>query len=523
MSWSRKKSLERIQQFKESVPEGNIDVRNFSKELLIERRKVVSANKATDGRDEDLIFNVRPSEAVLVDGVHVYVQLMDYHDMLIDKVFGYETEASHARLLGMLHLHYIACDRIAEEFEAQRVDYHGPRMHAVIVSPAGPDGVKERARKALAFAHMLQRTLKAAAAQIGDGSLATRVRIGIDSGRAVAVNSGRASEPEPLFLGSPANYAAKLADGNEEGIFISNNVRRDLGMPLITNDIYSQRAANISGSVTDAALIQAGTDALPIGEAALDRAVKKVLTSPELGSYDAVTSFTFHHREPPLSTLKFSELSPSYSVRMPLASIFADIDGFTRYVDEAIANARVAEMVSNLHVLRMEANATLRDDFGGRKVRFIGDCIHGVIAEGTSVETDKGKTVRSAVRAAGGFRSSFELCQEMLPNIANLGLAIGIELGATPMTRLGIRGDRSVRCSSSRAVSMSEGLQANCNGNETSLGPAGLAAAPADIKRLFDDMGKAQGLDYDAVEQQVAAPSIISSGSVTRVGQPHAK
>jgi hypothetical protein len=40
----------------------------------------------------------------------------------------------------------------------------------------------------------------------------------------------------------------------------------------------------------------------------------------------------------------------------------------------------------------------------------------------------------NARRAAGGLRSSFELCQEVLPNIKNLGLAIGIELGETPVT-----------------------------------------------------------------------------------------
>ena len=114
--------------------------------------------------------------------------------------------------------------------------------------------------------------------------------------------------------------------------------------------------------------------------------------------------------------------------------------------------------------------ATLKHDFGGRKVRFIGDCIQGLLAEGTRTETDSSETVREAVRVAAGMRSSFELCQENLPNVNSLCIAIGIEFGTTPITRIGIRGDRSVRCSVSRAVTASEELQSTCGGLETALG-----------------------------------------------------
>jgi class 3 adenylate cyclase len=80
-------------------------------------------------------------------------------------------------------------------------------------APAGAAGEQSRVMRALAFADALKRTIETASQTIGNGEFATRIRIGIDSGMAVAVNSGRGSEPEPLFLGSPANYAAKLAEG----------------------------------------------------------------------------------------------------------------------------------------------------------------------------------------------------------------------------------------------------------------------------------------------------------------------
>lgn len=96
---------------------------------------------------------------------------------------------------------------------------------------------------------------------------------------------------------------------------------------------------------------------------------------------------------------------------MPLMSMFADLDGYTAYIDQAAANRTVADAVRALHVIRSELQSTLEDDFGGRKVRFIGDCMHGMLAEGTSTAVNAASSIRSAVRCAGGLRSSFDLCQ----------------------------------------------------------------------------------------------------------------
>lgn len=521
MAWSRQKSLDRIQTLRKSVPQSAVSVRTFSAADLEARRSTIRTMKAAGQREEELVFNVRPSEAVLVDGVHVYVQLIDYQDVMIEQ--GRETEAGHIRVLSMLHLHYSGCDRVAEEFEAQRVDYHGPRMHAVILSPAGADAAPERALRALAFAETLKRTIGHVGRAIEGGRFATRVRIGIDSGPAVAVNSGRGNEPEPLFLGRPANYAAKLAEGDVEGIYLSDRVRRDLSLAQLGSGLVAERQADFSTLIPGVkARFAAGrATAVPMTEAVSNRAVARLIEAAANKSLATAAEFRFHRHEPPLRSIDFAQLSPADSVRMELVSLFADIDGFTAYVDECIARQRIAEMVANLHVLRGEMAASLKDDFSGRKIRFIGDCLHGLIAEGSRTDTDETKSVATAVKSAAGLRSGFELCQSVLPNITQLGLAIGLELGTTPITRLGIRGDRSVRCSSSKAVSASESLQSECDGTETALGERALAAAPAAIKRLFSNQGKARGLDYDSVEQHLAAPTIVTSGSVSRAAQPY--
>ncbi len=499
MAWKLSDSRARIMRLMQTVPASTIDVRRFDQGYLQRRVNELNQRGRRLGLDEAPIANIPNNRAVLVDGVHVYVQLIDYHALLLDH--GRETEASHRRLLQALHLHYAATDRVVEQFEVQRVDYHGPRLHAVVVTPAASE--RDRVLKALSFAATLKGTIEEAGRTMGGQRLSTRVRIGLDTGMAVAVNSGRGAEPEPLFLGSPANYAAKLAEGNEPGIFMSDRVRGVLdegGVGLV----QERRVALTQDSQYRYANMSQGRPSWDANDgftrAKVQEALRSLQTDAALSAVTASEAvFRFHHHEPPLRTIRFEDLMPSRTVRMPAVSVFADISGFTAYVDACIATGRVQEMTANLHVIRGELAECSRDDFGGRKVRFIGDCLHGLIAEGSRVETNLPASVDSAVRLAGGLRSSFELCRTMLPGVGALGLAIALELGPTPITRLGIRGERSVRCASSKAVSTSETLQSGLEGTQTALGPDATAAAPFRVRQLFR-YGPVENLDYEAVE-----------------------
>ena len=175
-------------------------------------------------------------------------------------------------------------------------------------------------------------------------------------------------------------------------------------------------------------------------------------------------AFQFHAHTPPLRTIEFSELSPGNSIRMPLASIFADLDGYTAYIDRCMGSNRIAEAVRALHVLRGEFHNVLKQDFGSRKVRYIGDCMHGLLACGTALNVDLRETTREAVKCAGALQSSFELAQDRLGGINELGLATGVEVGETPISRIGIRGDRSVRVASSTATIQSQVEQESLEG-----------------------------------------------------------
>src|SRR5438552_2716238 len=71
---------------------------------------------------------------------------------------------------------------------------------------------------------------------VRDTDLSAKVRVGIDTGKALAVNNGRRGHREPLFLGEPANHAAKRAGGGTvAGIYLTNKARKAIGLKEAVN------------------------------------------------------------------------------------------------------------------------------------------------------------------------------------------------------------------------------------------------------------------------------------------------
>ena len=487
MAWNRERATKRINNFIKDVPEGSIAVEQFSQ--YAQRRKIEKAAGLL--REERAGQIVIPrNRAIETHGVHVYANLMDFNAVLEE--IGIETVASHRRALEFLNAHYSACDVLTDEFGLQRVDFHGPRLHAVVLAPEGDTSEAERIRVAIAFSAAFREL--AAELSRKHPEFETRVRIGIDSGPAVAINDGTKAEAEPLFIGSPANKAAKLADGDDPGIYFSDRAERaraggsvlNVGRlhPVTETEVlakYRRSSDNKSGAAT---LIRDASE----------RVEARLIKSDN--SFGSQPSFAFHHKEPPLSTIRFKDHPPSNAIRMEVASIFADIDGFTAYIDAAIVSGTIAQAVANLFVIRRELAAVLQEDFRGRKVRYIGDCLHGVLAEGDAGQTDTKETINQSVLTLGALRSSFELCQAKLAGLESLGIAIGTDIGETPICRIGLRGEASVRIAASRATCHSENEQRRCDGSQSAIGQKAYAEASVAIRRQIGGNRIVDNLDY---------------------------
>jgi class 3 adenylate cyclase len=410
----------------------------------------------------------------LVEGAHLYGQLLDFNDLVAEQ--GRETESSHARVLRFLNTYYRVWDSIVDNEDGYRVDYHGARLHAVVTEPAGdPRGQVERAVA-------LASKLADAAKQVGDAyGFPARIRFGIDHGRCLAMTTGRSHEKDTLFLGAPANHAAKkAAEAEVPGVFLADGAMRVVGSQALAKSLSGEMY--LTESYTRDATSHYRFDRI-------DRAVAVLVEEHRKGVAEPV--FRFRRQTPPLSSLKFAELSPAKSVRMGMASLFADIDGFTAYVDAAIRGGplQIKAAVKTIHVIREELNDVLQDDFGGKRVRFIGDCIHGCLAAGVNTD-DPATAVDDTAMCAAGMRSSFDLCLRLAQPAANLDLAIGIEYGPVPVTRLGTPGNDSVRCAAGRAVIDAERIQQSIVGGGVKMGPTALSHARSAVRKHFGEAAR---------------------------------
>lgn len=445
----------------------------------------VSKVNIYDYKKDKSLENIKANEAYRVDGVHMYVDIQNF-DKMIENT---DTDGvmSHKRALRFLDLHYRAVTNILRDVSAIRVDFHGQRLHSLFTKPYNRDenAEKKRVQRAVATAALITEVLKETG-DLDNKIPNAEVRIGIDTGLSLAVNNGRHGNREPLFLGNPANHAAKLASNNStKGIYLTNEARLAIG--LDEKDVPAK-------SPLTQAEIKECQDAADIGITA-EAVVKKW---KEDRDKHPLSEYSFSRQTPPLKDMPIKELTPKNSRRQEMVSTYADIDGFTAYVSENI-NDNAEDVVRTLHVLRAEMEQVVTGDFSGRRVRFIGDCIHALSYEGTAHNIDNAESVTYATLMAGALRSSFNLSISILKdsgcNTGDLGLGIGFDLGLVSVSRLGIQGSR-IRCAIGRQVIESEARQFKCDGTQTAIGQSAYDVATDAVQKLFGSKRITSNLDY---------------------------
>jgi class 3 adenylate cyclase len=469
-TWDKDRASKRIDARIAELPIGDIEIKKFV-------------------RDTDLTGLPR-NVAYRIHGVHLYADILNLGEML--HVTEVEGETCHRRTLRFLNLHYRAVHRILQRVDAIFVDFHNQRLHAVVAKPY--DSEVDRIHKAVAVSQLITDVL----AQTGEDAdhPAAKVRVGIDTGEALAVNNGRRGHREPLFLGEPANHAAKRATGgNATGIYLTNKARETLGLKRVDNE-------NATALTTDEIATSQDKAALDVNADDIVKEWKEDLKNSPIGT------FGFSGHTPPFSTLDIEQLSVKNSRRQDAVTVYADIDCFTAYVTKNITtDAASKHVVRALHVLRSELDAVLHTDFAGRKVRFIGDCVHGLLVEGTAQTTDAVETISNMTLCAGGMRSSFDLALSKLKShgtdASSLGLAIGFEYGPMNVTRLGIKGEL-VRSSASRGVVAAEREQSRCSGTETALGAIAYNSGNEATRTIFGKSRKRSELTYDIAVKELA-------------------
>lgn len=443
--------------------------------------------------------SIAVNEAYEMDAVHLYVDILNLKGILTTQG-GTESETTHKRAIRFFDSHVRAIKFILAETDSIFVDFHNQRLHAVIAEPYGTDNEKARLDRAIAIADLIMESVQQQREVNGDEVIeAAEIRIGIDTGLALAVNNGRRSNREPLFLGNPANHAAKHASGNTGGIYLTSKARDVIGLSLDT----SQDTKKVKLKTSE---IETSKQSANLGLTCQD--VLAELKNNEMKLKD----FQFSRATPPLKNLEFTDLYYKTAKRQEIVSIYADIDGFTDFVAKNIGSEEGKKnIVRTLHVLRSELDDTLYSDYEGRRVRFIGDCLHGLICEGSSKTTDFIKSVDVATEAVSAIRSSFLMSLDKLGDrfeiegLNKLGLAIGYEIGDVSLTRVGKIGDTS-RYAIGVSTIESENAQMVCKGNATKIGENAYSYLSDKYKGLFKDQVAAD-LTYNKVKSADEADS----------------
>lgn len=483
-----------------------------AKKRIETRFEEVREVEIVDYKRDMSLENIPAKKAYRMNAAHLYIDIVNLGEIL--SCTSVEGETCHKRTLRFLNQHYRAVHRILQKTDAIRVDFHNQRLHAVVAKPYGENGERERVAHAVAIAQLVADVL----AETGDDDEQipnAKVRVGIDSGLALVVNNGRRGGREPLFLGHPANNAAKCASaGSSEGIYLTNAARLVMGFPELA-----------TGKDRTTALTNQQIDTC-VEEAALDVSKEQIIKLwREEQEETPIGSISFSRPAPPLSDLDFELLSVSNTKRFEGISVYADIDGFSAYVGKHLVD-NPKDLVRTLHVVRSELDAVTHKDFGGRRVRFIGDCVHGIMLEGTAHSTDIEMSISTTTLCAGALRSSFDCAIAHLNDEGvdtdDLGLAIGFELGPLSLTRLGMKGDM-LRCATGRAVLNSEKEQRRCNGTQTAIGADAYGSASLAVRELFSNNRLVECLSYNAaVDQLNAAGDRVAKAAYTEAMQVHA-
>lgn len=463
----------------------------------------------------DVNLNTLPlTTAYRVDGVHVYVDIVNAQSLV--ETSASEGERSHKRYLRFMHLYQRIAHLVFHGTDAVKVDFQNERLHLIVYRPFGDEA--KRINVAVAVAQVLLEVL-AGANELHAELPNAVVAAGIETGETLAVRNGTHGDREPLFIGNAANQAAKLLASGKTGIFLGPVARAAMG-----SDWYEPAPAKQPLKPTQIAACVSAAAIKPTSAKLLDQWKAEVAATPQ-------AIFDFYRPTPPLADLDMESLGPARTARIDTASVRADIDGFTKFVASAVASRKgETAAIRVLHAVRSELRNVLKD-FGGRKVRYVGDCVEGVLAEGARA-TEAEATVQSAVSCAGAMRDAFDYVKQCESGAGSLGLAIGLEYGPVSVTRLGVRGSRD-RCSAGSAVHDAQAVQEACNGTETGLGPTALVKAPPALRKLFDDKGKARGLTANVVgyalvgtAQSAAAAQasrLNDAGPAISLGRAHAK
>ena len=458
-------------------------------------------------RDADLNSLLTETCCREIYGAHAYVSISNFARLASEAI---EDEERYKELIQAVHIYQREVSRIVEGdgiFDGVRIHFQGPKLHSLFYRPIDARG------KIAAKAALLQLVMKDFVASVFNPAFPEfadfKVAGGTDIGTAIGTRNGSHGDRELLFLGAPANHAAKIISSH--------------GRLRLTGRVYDELPENLQ-EICDAVAGETDLYQLQtITQAKLDELAK------EHGvGWDREASgkrVEADKEQFPLADISYSgadklididDLTIRNNKRVLAASVFGDTTGFTAYIDAAVTDEQKRDRLREFHAIRKELAEVVRKDFNGIRVQFQGDRVQAIVhlpkeeAAGIAAE---------AVDAAVGLQSSLEKSlKDCLPAIkGKLFLAAGVDQGTTLVTKLGSRGHRDRICLG-EPVEEAAACEERCEDKEIGVSQAVYDGLPDRLKSHFSYNATrrcylAVGLTADKVEQAEKASSVYGAGA----------
>jgi len=448
MSWNYNTSLSRVQAHLDTMGE-------------IEVEKLV--------RDADLHSLLSETCCRKIYGAHVYVDVPNFSDLATLTAEGEE----YRRVIQGLHLYEREVARIVEDgsiFDGVRVHFQGAKLHALFFRPID-DSAEIAARAVLlqmVLRHFVRYIFNSEFPKLPSLSLSG----GADLGSAIGTKNGHRGDRELLFLGAPANYAAKILTGVDdarvtEPLYEALPETLQSYFTATTDDRYNARVYELESipiEDLEALLEEHGIK--------WDRAASQQRLKDDKATY-------------PLNQIEYSDadvlididsLGITNNKRVLAASGFGDVSGFTAYIDKAEDQDALKTALRVLHAIRKEMASVVKHDFDGVRVQYQGDRVQALFH---LPKRDDEEIVKRAVDCAIGLQSSMELViKKLLPEAAELAMAVGVSAGETLVSKLGTHGHRDRIC-------VGDSVEEAARHQEGSSG--GEIAIPTDVHSHLDE------------------------------------
>lgn len=412
MSWNYDESVERISSHLDSM--GEIEVQKLKREADLDN--LLSETKCRE------IF-----------GAHVYAEVSNFAELASDGAY---SKDDYKRLIRSIHLYQREVSRIVEKeemFDGLRVHFQGPKLHALFYRPI--DNGEELASHAVLFQLVLKDFIENVFNPAFSNCEPFAIAGGADTGDVIGTKNGSRGDRELLFLGSAANRAAKIMSSS--GRYRLTGDLYDL-LPDDLREVCSEieedlyRIKQISQRDLDELLEARDIDWDRDKSSERIQEDKKKFPLKDV-SYGSASKL-----------IDLDSLSIYNNKRVLAASVFADVSGFTAYVDRAETDEAKKEALRVFHAIRKEMATVLKSDYKGLRVQFQGDRVQALFH---LPEDNEEKIVSKAVEAAVGLQSAMEhAIKDVLPETEDLQLAIGVDFGTTLASKLGTRGHRDRIC-----------------------------------------------------------------------------